>query len=239
MNKKIIAFFCVVILMASIFTACGNKGYLLAKDENGNEHAYVTDENGETVLNDNGDIRVYETDKNGKIVKDEDGKPKENSVKKPEYEAKDDKYETNDFVLKIEDGWTNATKGKYIKGENTNCFIEISKYFDDYKNSETSLEERLSDTIELNKNAVNNLKEEYHIASFKHRYEKVGNNDMYILEFYVEDINNKPVLYGMQVYFAVGENVYSVVYGDADGKEYDPNFNFLSYIEKNLTIKEK
>lgn len=239
MNKKIIAVFCIAILMVSIFTACGNKGYLLAKDENGNEHAYVTDENGSTVLNEQGDIRVYETDINGKIVKDENGKPRENSVKRPEFEAKDDKYETNDFVLKIEDGWTNAAKGKYIKGKNEKCTLEISKYFDDFKSDTQTLEDRLSDTVNINKKAIDQLKETYPVTTMKNRYEQVGENQMYVIEFCFEDNSGNVVLYGMQVYFSVGNNVYSVVYGDADGKEYDPNFNFLSYIEKNLTITGK
>ncbi|MCH5189753.1 MAG: hypothetical protein J1F37_04245 [Oscillospiraceae bacterium] len=105
MNKKIIAAFCIVILMVSIFSACGNKGYLLAKDENGVEHAYVTDENGETVLNEEGNIRVYETDAHGKIVKDKDGTLRENYVEMPEKLMTDKKYQTKEFVFIIPNGW--------------------------------------------------------------------------------------------------------------------------------------
>lgn len=238
MNKKIIAVFCVVILMASVFTACGNKGYLLMKDENGVEHAYVTDENGSTVLNEQGDIRVYQTDANGKIVKDENGKPKENSVKKPEFEAKEDRYETSDFVLKITDGWKNATQGKYIKGENSDCFIEISKYFTDFNGGDAALQSRLVDTISANEQAMDNFKN-YPVASFEHGYKEICGRNMYLLEFYVEDENKKPVLYALHVYFVAGNNVYSIVYGDATGKEYNPDFDFTSYVEKNLTIKSK
>lgn len=105
MNKKIIAVFCVVILMASVFSACGNKGYLLMKDEHGVKHAYVTDENGSTVLNEQGNIRVYETDKNGNIAKDKDGNPKENSVKPPKAVVKGNEYRTPNFKFVAPAGW--------------------------------------------------------------------------------------------------------------------------------------
>lgn len=239
MNKKIIAVFCVVILMVSVFSACGNKGYLLAKDENGVEHAYVTDENGSTVLNENGDIRVYETDKNGKIVKDENGNKKENSVEKPEFEAKDDKYETDDFVLAITDGWKSADGGKYIKGENADCFITVSKDYTDLEYGDSGLEYKLQDTIALNEQVMNNFRANYPIASFEHGYKEIGGKNMYVLEYYVEDANKTPVLYSELFYFAVGRNVYCITYADTNGKEYTPDFDFSSYIAKNLTVKVK
>lgn len=239
MNKKIIAVFCVVILMVSVFSACGNKGYLLMKDENGFEHAYVTDENGSTVLNENGDIRVYETDANGKIVKDEEGKPKENVVKKPEYEAKEDKYETADFVLKITDSWKNAGQGKYVKNNNEDCFIEISKYFSDFAGGDAALEAKLVDTIYANEQAMENFEAKYPIASFEHGYKEICGKNMYLLEFYVEDENKNAVLYALHVYFVAGNNVYSIVYGDSTGKEYSPDFDFTAYVQENLTIKMK
>lgn len=239
MNKKIIAIFCVLILMVSVFSACGNKGYLLMKDEKGVEHAYVTDENGSTVLNENGDIRVYETDANGKIVKDTDGNPKENILPKPEYFANDNKYKTDDFELAITDEWKNATEGKYIKGENTECFIQISKEFNDLESGEGALEYKLTDTINLNEQVVNQLKAQYPVAVFNHGYKEIGGNTMYVLEYYAENPDKSVAFYSELFYFVVGRNVYCITYADTNGKEYTQGFDFSSYIENNLTIKTK
>ena len=57
MQKKIIAVACAVILIATLFVSCKkDMGYMLGKDELGFEHAYVTDAEGNTVLDDNGNI---------------------------------------------------------------------------------------------------------------------------------------------------------------------------------------
>lgn len=239
MNKKIIAVFCVVILMVSVFSACGNKGYLLMKDENGVEHAYVTDENGSTVLNEQGEIRVYQTEKNGEIAKDENGKPKENSIQKPSFVAADDKYETDDFVLSITDEWKNATNisVKYIKGKNTECYIQISQAMDDFENTENELAERLKGEIELNESLFGVSKNGV-TPSFEHGYKEICGMNMYTYEYYIE-VEGKPSYYSSTFYFAIGKNVYCISYTDNDGKEYSPDFDFSSYLEKNLTVKTK
>lgn len=240
MTKKIIAVSLVILLIAVSFVACGkDKGYLLAKDQDGIEHAYVTDSEGNTVLSDDGNIRVYETDKNGEIATDADGNKRENTVEKPEYEASADKYETADFVLNITDGWKKAEGGKYIKGENADCFITVSKDFTDFKNGEGALEYKLQDTIALNEQVINKFKEQYPVAVFNHDYKEINGKNMYFLEYYVEDANKKAVLYSILYYFVVGENIYCITYADTNGKEYNPDYDFSTYIEKNLTIKAK
>lgn len=223
--------------MASVFSACGNKGYLLAKDENGIEHAYVTDENGSTVLNENGDVRVYVTDKDGKIVKDTSGKPMESGIKKPEYTATDSKYETSDILLNITDGWKNATKGKYIKGENTECYMEISKSNNAIEGGDEALENSLKEEIELNKQLMDNIILKYPESFFKNGYKEVCGRNMYVYEYKIVDENKSVIYYCIMLYFTVDNSIYSISYTDNDGKEYDPEYSFISYIEKNLTIK--
>ena len=49
MNKKIIALFCVVILMVSVFAACG-KTKLYTATINGVERPVVTNEDGEYII---------------------------------------------------------------------------------------------------------------------------------------------------------------------------------------------
>lgn len=106
MNKKIIAVFCIVILMVSVLSACGkNKGYLQAEDAEGYVRAFVTDENGETVLNEDGEIRIYVTNLNGDILEDENGVPRESSVAVPDTIITDTMFQTKEFVFNIPSGW--------------------------------------------------------------------------------------------------------------------------------------
>lgn len=117
MNKKIIAVFCVVILMASVFTACGNKdkGYKLDVDNDGFTHAYATDAEGNTVLDEEGSIVVYQTEKNGEIATDENGNKKENRVEMPKAIVKGNEYITKEFKFKAPEGWAvQKPNGLYI-----------------------------------------------------------------------------------------------------------------------------
>lgn len=212
MNKKIIAVFCVVILMASVFTACGNKGYLLAKDENGNEHAYVTDENGETVLNDNGDIRVYETDKNGKIVKDEDGKPKENSVKMPETLITDKKYKTSEFTFIAPNGWK-VDGGTFIAvSDDGFAKIQINKFDKPSENFDSVVTEE----INMAKKIVEEVKTSNGTAELREGNTKITSNqvDSYYMLFDAEIESNgeKQVLHSCAAYFIFDGNIYKAFY---------------------------
>ena len=117
MNKKIIAVFCVVILMISVFSACGNKdkGYKLDVDNDGFTHAYATDAEGNTVLDEEGSIVVYQTEKNGEIATDENGNKKENRVEMPKAIVKGNEYITKEFKFKAPEGWAvQKPNGLYI-----------------------------------------------------------------------------------------------------------------------------
>lgn len=239
MTKKIIAVSLVILLIAVSFAACGkDKGYLLAKDQDGNEHAYVTDAEGNTVLDENGDIRVYETDKNGEIATDKDGSKKENVVKMPEYIAKADKYETPSFYFTIADGWNKADEdGKYIKGENKDCFISISKSFSDVEEGENVLEATLVSTIEINAQVVEKAKKTYPDTTFNYGYEEVAGQTMYKLEYCFKDDAENVVLYSTSYYFYSDGAIYNIAYANVNGSEYDANFNFAEFVAANLKMK--
>lgn len=239
MNKKIIAVFCIVILMASIFSACGNKGYLLAKDENGIEHAYVTDKNGETVLNEDGNIRVYETDVNGKIVKDEKGNPKENAVEKPSVSVnKDGSVTTGIFTLPVIDGWEGVDTGRLVKkGTNENCYI-LAEY--QTNETEDSTFVLMTDkVITDNKtilDAINNgdYKDEgIAKAEMKTDRFKYQGYDAMNLSFTVFDNGTKVIHHAEALYFVTDDgSVYVVNYACLDGEGYDSSFNFLDWANK-------
>ena len=236
MNKKIIAAFCIVILMVSIFSACGNKGYLLAKDENGVEHAYVTDENGETVLNDDGDIRVYQTDEHGKIARDENGNPKENSVKKPEISVNNDGSVTNGaFTLPVIDGWEAIDTGRLVKkGTNENCYI-LAEYQTN-ETEESTFAVMMDKVITDNKTLIDEINNGDHeeIGSVKaemntDRFKYQGFDAMY-LSFTIHESSVKVVHHAEVIYFVAGDgSVYAVNYVCLNGDGYDSSFNFLEW----------
>lgn len=219
MNKKIIAVFCVVILMVSVFSACGNKGYLLAKDENGVEHAYVTDENGETVLNSDGNIRVYETDKNGKIVKDEDGKKKENSVKMPEILITDKKYQTKEFVFNIPSGWKNGD-GDFIAISED----ELSRIqFNNVTSISSDFNALVAEGVDNAQKIVDEIKKNNGTAELSEGKTKITSEqiDAYYMLFDAEIESNgvKQVLHTCAVYFEFEGRIYKAFYQtvNADG----------------------
>lgn len=244
MNKKFIAVFCILILMVSVFSACGNKGYLLAKDENGVEHAYVTDENGETVLNEDGNIRVYETDAHGKIVKDENGNKKENSVKKPEFSINKNGSVTNGiFTLYPVDGWEASNKGTLVKkGTDEHCYIMA-----EYLTSET--EEKpfslvIDEIISENKPLADSIND----GDYKdngivkaemntNRFEYQGKEAVF-MSFTIFDTADKVIHHAETIHFINGEGeIYAITYGCLNGEGYDSSFNFLDWANNNFEIK--
>lgn len=237
MNKKIIAVFCIVILMISVLSACGkNKGYLLAKDEHGVEHAYVTDENGETVLNEDGNVRVYQTDEHGKIVKDEDGNPKENAVDKPSISVnKDGSVTTGIFTLPIIDGWEGVDTGRLVKkGTNENCYI-LAEY-ETNETEDTTFALMTDKVISDNKiivDAINNgdYKDQgLDKAKMKtDRFEYQGFDAIY-MSFTIYENSVKVVHHAEAIYFVVADgSVYVINYACLNGEGYDSSFNFLEW----------
>lgn len=244
MNKKIIAVFCIVILMISVLSACGkNKGYLLAKDEYGVEHAYVTDENGETVLNEKGDIRIYETDVNGKIVKDEDGNPKENYVQKPSVSVnKDGSVTTDIFTLPVIDGWEGNKTGKLVKkGTDEKCYILA-----EYETIETETETLgfLTDNILLDNreivDAINNGEHKdkgFAKGELEDKKIKYKDYDAVFMSCTLYDNNDKVVHHAEAIYFVTDDGkIYIINYVCFDGEGYDRSFNFLEWAN-NIEIK--
>ncbi len=150
MSKKIIiALLSAVILFVCVFTACNNNGSgdsgLIDEDEQTEEQIYidddkypfVTDENGEKVLNDVGQFVVYSTNENGKIAKDENG---EKITYSRPFEAYSDKdcIEEYGYKIALPKGWAGTPRNGLFKnketGENLNVEILKDSYEDFYEN---------------------------------------------------------------------------------------------------------
>lgn len=235
MNKKIISVFCVVILMVSVFSACGNKGYLLAKDENGIEHAYVTDENGETVLNENGDIRIYETDKNGKIVEDDNGNKKENYVKMPETLKTDKKYQTKEFIFNVPSGWKIGESGFVAESEDGLEKIQ----FDNVTANSSNYNSLVAEQVDLAKKTVSEIEENGGKAVLNEGSTKLTSNqaDAYYMIFHAEaEVDGKNQVLNTCVFYLQFENrIYKAFYQTS--KNETIKIEQIVELFNNLTLK--
>lgn len=122
MNKKVIALSLVIVLLATTFAACGKKPTI---EINGNEYILVTDEEGNTVLNERGEILVYPTEENGEHITDSNGETQVAGVKFPELIVNDRTLETPHFKITYPETWSVDDKGKATRNENDKTYIKI------------------------------------------------------------------------------------------------------------------
>ena len=110
MDKKIIAVICAsLIVISAVFASCGKKKPTInAKDAT---YEVVTDEEGNTVLNENGEIEIYVTDEDGKKVTDENGEIKTGAVPFPNQITDGVFHETKYFKMVYPNGWTVGNSG--------------------------------------------------------------------------------------------------------------------------------
>lgn len=215
MNKKIIAAFCIVILMVSVFSACGNKdkGYLLAKDQNGYERAFVTNENGETVTNANGEVRVYLTEENGEIVRDAVGVPMEDPIEMPEAIITDTMYKTKEFIFNVPSGWKvgNGTPDIAISEDG---LTKIQ--FNNTGKDVSEFNSVVAESVEQARQIVERIKDSNGTAELKEGKVKLTSNqiDAYYLVFDAEfEVDGeKHVLHTCAAYLMFEERVYKAFY---------------------------
>ncbi len=135
MNKKIIAVLLVAtVLFMCVFAACNKNEeeegiYVKNKDID-----FVTDENGEKVLDSEGRIIVYATDEDGKKIKDDNG---EYVTQAQEFQPIEDDGVIEDlgFFFELPDGWKSTNEFGVFENKDANQVLEISivkQLYDDY-----------------------------------------------------------------------------------------------------------
>ena len=140
MNKKIIAVLLIgTILFMGTFAACNKE------NEDGDDHEvviyaenkdinFVTDENGEKVLDSDGRIIVYATEEGGKKIKDKDG---QYVTQAQEFQPIEDDGVVEDlgFIFELPDGWKTTKKfGEFTNKDGTQK-LEITimeQFYEDY-----------------------------------------------------------------------------------------------------------
>lgn len=247
MNKKIIAVFCVVILIAAVFTACGKKPEQI--NIGSKKIPAVTNTNGEVITNAQGEIAIYVTEENGEYAKDKNGEPM------TQYEKNNfslivnpNNTVTNEiFTVPIMDGWMvtdGETTGKiYKKDTDMKCYIDFS-----YAAKET--EDQTFDTIigatsEQNRKIIDGINsgavadKGFAKAEMKEEETTFAGYKAYRAVYIAYDANGKVVHYADTVYFLYSEGeIYSASYVCEDGVGYDADFDFYGWANSNMKIKE-
>lgn len=246
MNKKIIAVFCAVILMASVFSACGKKK-LYTHEIDGKQQPVVTDENNDFVTNAQGEIAVYVTDANGETLTAENGDPNINYITPPNALVHpNNTFVVENFTLKIPDGWYGDSNGSlYKKDTDMKCYIKA--IYEATATAENPFESYIDALLVQNKEiiaAINNgsdaakqagyIKAEYTSENFSFQ-----NYTGHKLSYTFYGNNGQVVHYAENLYFMLDDGtIYSIDYACVDGVGYDSSFNFAEWVTKNVTFTE-
>ncbi len=204
MNKKLIAaMLAFTALFVCVFAACNDKDDEEERDTRpyieADEYEFVTDENGNKVLDENGEFVVYATDENSKRVTDENG---ENVTQSQLFQAyKDgDKYEDYGYSIKLPEGWNSTNEQGVFENAEKKQNIDITivnksygDYFIDNYNVYVSLDKMISEKDESVKN-IKSVKWEDDIEFSKEtkgavRFTMVTNDGTTVMYFF-ENSNN-------------------------------------------------
>ncbi len=128
-NKNILSVLAVVlalVIVATIVVVAIRNDREIYVDQDGIEHWLVTDENGNTTLDDNGNMVVYATDLDGEILTDVDGKPEYRYVKFPDsvINEKDNIVETPFYKLSMPKEWEVTEDGVFHLKDNENVTVK-------------------------------------------------------------------------------------------------------------------
>lgn len=233
MEKKIIAIVSVVILLASVLTACGKVKTITLKE--GQEYPLATDKEGNTIVNDDGNLVVYVTDENGKYVKDENGERQTNAVTFPEIIVNGSTLETSDYIMTFPKGWEIDDEGVARKKGKEKTFFIISNlgalqngksfdaYFDENKPT-TEIIEKIKE-----KNPSSTVSVESAVLTSKKL-------DCRICKTKIVNEEESVTVYTNVFYFMFNNELYKIESSSQDGG-YDDKFDINSFIDKNLTMK--
>ncbi|MBO5065545.1 MAG: hypothetical protein J6D06_05455 [Clostridia bacterium] len=146
MSKKIIAVLIVLtMLFMTVFAACNSDNEEERVYVEKDEYDFVTDENGERVLNKDGEFLVYETDDKGKRVKDDNG---EYITLAQPFEPIEDGnvIENYGYKFNLPEGWKTTNQPGEFVNEKTQQSIEVDvlKYtYPDYYNKNIEMYQQL------------------------------------------------------------------------------------------------
>lgn len=239
MQKKIIAVCCLIVAVTLVFASCGNKYQMI--EANGVLHPVVTDAEGNTEVNNEGKIAVYVTDAHGDVVTNADGSIKKNYVEMPDViiHDKENVVETPVYKLSMPTGWEPNQNGIFFKeGADRNCYVQVKAM----KELKADLYETFGgylDKVRFENSAViEEMKKTYPDSVMNEETGVLSNGTETVnFSYIVKDQSGAVIHYGYEVYFCIGETVYSAGHTCINGVGYDETFDFKAIVEQNLIIK--
>ena len=238
MSKKIIALALVLVTVATVFTACQKK--LDMYKINGVDVPVMTNEDGKAVIDEDNRICAIVTDSDGKVVEYAKDEPQTYWVSVENSFVVDDTVYTPVFTMKGIDGWEFTPIGGLEKKKTSGkCKIECSMVLEkDYMDK--SLDEYLEVRDERNLQAKELLEKEGYRVSVEKKVVEATVDSVQMI-YYKEQIFNSDgslANYSESLFFQQGENnKYTIKYVSSEGIGHDENFNFLEFVNNNITIR--
>mgnify|MGYP003302023872 CR=1 FL=1 len=238
MSKKIIALALVLVTIATVFTACQKK--LDMYKINGVDIPVVTDEDGKAVIDEDNRICAIVTDSDGEVVEYAKNEPQTYWITVENSFVVDDTVYTPVFTMKGIDGWEFTPIGGLEKKKtNGKCKIECSAVIEkDY--IDKTLDEYLEVRDERNIQAKEALEKEGYKVSVEKKVVEATVDRIQMI-YYKEQIFNSDgslANYSESLFFQQGENnKYTIKYVSSEGIGHDEKFNFLEFVNNNVTIK--
>ncbi len=238
MSKKIIALSLVLVIAATVFTACQKKPDIYKI--NGVDVPVMTNEDGKAIVGDDNRICAIVTDREGEIVTYENKEPQTYWLTVKNSFVVDDTVYTPVFAMKGLDGWEfNAIGNMEKKKTDGKCRIHCALVAEkDY------LDSSLDEYLKMLDDRSILAKEEYEKSGYKVSVEKrpvEATADKIPMVYYKEVIFNADgsiANYSECLYFQYGEkDKYVIRYTSEEGVGHKDDFNFLEFVNSNITIR--
>ncbi len=243
MSKKIIAVALAILTIATIFTGCSKYGKKV--EIYGKEYIMVTDEEGNTVLNEEGNFLAVVTDEDGKVIKNNDGEPQTYVIEMSDYMT-DDYVQGKNYKITAPKGWETDLLNRVSKeGTDGKCYVQYAKV-SDLGEQENEDGEKVEVTLESYIEKIDTQNAAVILAFEKEGYEVETVNDRatVVLEevqipctvqtFKILDSKGKVVHYAESYYFATDEEIIKLGYACENGIGYDETFDFEQFLSENL-----
>ena len=196
MSKKIIAVLIVItVLFVTVFAACNSNEDVERLYVGDDEYDFVTDENGERVLNEDGEFLVYAQNDKGKREKDENGEYI--TMAQPFQPIEDGDYiEDYGYKFNLPKGWkVGSKKGEFVNEEAKQAVeITLPKFtYSDYYDQNMDMYQQLKglgETVTWEDDV--DLGEDFAGAC---RFTLKKDNGMSVLYFFVNSGNVYKVLF--------------------------------------------
>lgn len=240
MEKKIIAVALVLVLMVTVFTACGKK-YLM-KEFEGVEYPLVTDEDGNTVIDESNGVAFYVTDENKEIATNDKGETQTNWVTLKGDLATEKILKGDFYQLNVPEGWeADGAAGRLEKKDsNEMCSITPIKIVPEIEKNKT-YSDYIAEYEDGLKQLEDGLKKDGHTVTVEKSSTVITEKGL-VCAKYVFDANDKDgnsLIHSENMFFLRGKTIYKLEYFSLSGIGYDKNFNFEAYLNENFVLVEE